>query len=52
MAAAEIGVIGLGVMGANLALNIADNGYHVAVYNRTLRERKSSRQPPAVSRTG
>ncbi|OCW57753.1 NADP-dependent phosphogluconate dehydrogenase [Hoeflea olei] len=35
MAAAEIGVIGLGVMGANLALNIADNGYHVAVYNRT-----------------
>ena len=22
-------------MGANLALNIADNGYHVAVYNRT-----------------
>ncbi|WP_324288183.1 NADP-dependent phosphogluconate dehydrogenase [Hoeflea algicola] len=35
MAKAEIGVIGLGVMGANLALNIADNGYHVAVYNRT-----------------
>ncbi|PHR20118.1 MAG: phosphogluconate dehydrogenase (NADP(+)-dependent, decarboxylating) [Hoeflea sp.] len=35
MAEAEIGVIGLGVMGANLALNIADNGYHVAVYNRT-----------------
>ncbi|MEP3439792.1 MAG: NADP-dependent phosphogluconate dehydrogenase [Hoeflea sp.] len=36
MAEAEIGVIGLGVMGANLALNIADNGYHVAVYNRTV----------------
>lgn len=35
MAEAEIGVIGLAVMGANLALNIADNGYHVAVYNRT-----------------
>jgi len=35
MAEAEIGVIGLGVMGANLALNIADNGYRVAVYNRT-----------------
>jgi len=35
MGEAEIGVIGLGVMGANLALNIADNGYHVAVYNRT-----------------
>lgn len=35
MASAEIGVIGLGVMGANLALNIADHGYEVAVYNRT-----------------
>ncbi len=35
MAQADIGLIGLGVMGANLALNIADNGYHVAVYNRT-----------------
>jgi 6-phosphogluconate dehydrogenase len=32
---AEIGVIGLGVMGANLALNIADHGFQVAVYNRT-----------------
>jgi 6-phosphogluconate dehydrogenase len=32
---AEIGVIGLGVMGANLALNIADHGFTVAVYNRT-----------------
>ncbi len=32
---AEIGVIGLGVMGANLALNIADHGFPVAVYNRT-----------------
>jgi len=35
MAEAEIGVIGLAVMGANLALNIADNGYKVAVFNRT-----------------
>ncbi|PWV95362.1 6-phosphogluconate dehydrogenase (decarboxylating) [Hoeflea marina] len=35
MATAEIGVIGLAVMGANLALNIADNGYKVAVFNRT-----------------
>ena len=32
---AEIGLIGLGVMGQNLALNIADHGYRVAVYNRT-----------------
>ena len=32
---AEIGLIGLGVMGANLALNIAEKGYPIAVYNRT-----------------
>lgn len=31
----EIGVIGLAVMGKNLALNIADHGYNVSVYNRT-----------------
>ncbi|WP_299968665.1 NADP-dependent phosphogluconate dehydrogenase [uncultured Roseobacter sp.] len=35
MSAAEIGVIGLGTMGAMLALNIADNGFAVAVHNRT-----------------
>ncbi|GGB47868.1 NADP-dependent phosphogluconate dehydrogenase [Shewanella inventionis] len=29
----HVGVIGLGVMGKNLALNIADNGYHVAVFD-------------------
>ncbi len=32
---AEIGLIGLGVMGANLALNIAEKGFRIAVYNRT-----------------
>ncbi len=32
---ADIGVIGLGVMGANLALNLADMGNKVAVFNRT-----------------
>ena len=31
---AKIGLIGLGVMGQNLALNIARNGYPVAVYDR------------------
>src|SRR5881397_686954 len=35
MAPAEIGLIGLGVMGANLALNIAEHGSPIAVYNRT-----------------
>jgi 6-phosphogluconate dehydrogenase len=32
---ADIGVIGLGVMGANLALNFADKGHKVVVFNRT-----------------
>lgn len=32
---AEIGLVGLGTMGAALALNIADNGFRIAVYNRT-----------------
>lgn len=32
---AEIGVIGLGTMGANLALNIAETGHRTAVWNRT-----------------
>ena len=32
---ADIGLVGLGVMGANLALNMAEKGYTVAVYNRT-----------------
>ena len=35
MTNADIGLIGLGTMGAALALNIADNGFDVAVWNRT-----------------
>ncbi len=34
-ATAEIGLIGLAVMGQNLALNIADHGFKISVYNRT-----------------
>lgn len=33
---ADIGVYGLGVMGSNLARNLARNGYRTAVYNRTV----------------
>ncbi|HEV7254012.1 MAG TPA: NADP-dependent phosphogluconate dehydrogenase [Mesorhizobium sp.] len=33
---ADIGLFGLGVMGSNLALNIAENGFSIAVYNREL----------------
>lgn len=32
---AEIGLIGLGTMGASLALNIAEKGFPIAVFNRT-----------------
>ncbi len=35
MSKSEIGVIGLGTMGAMLAMNIADNGFRVSGYNRT-----------------
>ena len=35
MANAALGVIGLAVMGRNLVLNFNDQGYPVAVYNRT-----------------
>ncbi|MCK5917908.1 MAG: NADP-dependent phosphogluconate dehydrogenase, partial [Cocleimonas sp.] len=34
MQQASIGLIGLGVMGRNLALNLLDNNAHLAVYNR------------------
>jgi 6-phosphogluconate dehydrogenase len=32
---ADFGVIGLGVMGANLALNVEEKGFSIAVYNRS-----------------
>ena len=35
MSNADIGLIGLAVMGENLVLNMANHGYTVAVYNRT-----------------
>ena len=37
----DIGLIGLGVMGRNLVLNIADQGFSVAVYNRTIEKTRS-----------
>jgi glutamyl-tRNA reductase len=35
MSTTDIGVIGLGVMGVNLALNLGDRGFRLSVYNRT-----------------
>ncbi len=32
----DIGMLGLGVMGQNLALNMNDHGYTVVAYNRTV----------------
>jgi 6-phosphogluconate dehydrogenase len=36
MSKADIGLVGLAVMGRNLVLNMEDHGFTVAVYNRTL----------------
>jgi 6-phosphogluconate dehydrogenase len=35
MSTSDIGIVGLGVMGANLALNLSDKGFRLSVYNRT-----------------
>lgn len=31
----QVGIIGMAVMGKNLALNISDHGFSIAIYNRT-----------------
>ena len=38
---ADIGVIGLGVMGESLALNIESHGFAVAVHNRSTDKMRS-----------
>lgn len=47
MKRADIGLIGLAVMGQNLVLNMADNGYTVAVYNRTTKKMSDFMDGPA-----
>ena len=37
---AEVGVIGMAVMGSNLARNMAHKGFRVAIYNRTAWQRR------------
>ncbi len=44
---ADIGLIGLAVMGQNLVLNMADHGYSVAVFNRTAAKTDAFLQGPA-----
>ncbi|MBC1370928.1 NADP-dependent phosphogluconate dehydrogenase [Listeria booriae] len=41
MAKQEIGVIGMGVMGRNLALNIESRGYSVSIFNRSSEKTKA-----------
>ena len=50
----DIGLIGLAVMGQNLALNIADHNYKISVYNRTFSKtenflKKNSRDLPNLT---
>ena len=49
--ASDIGVVGLGVMGSNIALNIAGHGYRVAVYNHR-RERTDAFMQGVAERHG
>lgn len=44
---ADIGLIGLAVMGQNLVLNMADHGFGVAVYNRTFAKVQEFLEGPA-----
>ncbi|ARA92646.1 phosphogluconate dehydrogenase (NADP(+)-dependent, decarboxylating) [Rhodothermaceae bacterium RA] len=46
-ATADIGLIGLAVMGQNLVLNMDDHGYTVAVFNRTVEKVDEFVQGPA-----
>ena len=43
----EIGMIGLGVMGRNLVLNMADHGFSVAGYDKDLNQVEALRKESA-----
>jgi 6-phosphogluconate dehydrogenase len=47
----NIGLIGLGVMGSNLALNLNDKGFSLSVYNRTYSLTEQFMQEHAQGRT-
>ena len=51
METADIGLIGLAVMGQNLVLNMADHGFRVAVFNRTTHKVDEFIDGPARDRT-
>ena len=47
----DIGLIGLGTMGRNFVLNLADHGFAVAVYNRTAEKTKNFMENEGGTRT-
>jgi 6-phosphogluconate dehydrogenase len=47
----DIGLIGMAVMGQNLALNMADHGFAVSVFNRTYEKTEAFVQGEAKGRT-
>jgi 6-phosphogluconate dehydrogenase len=47
---AQVGLIGLAVMGQNLALNIERNGFPIAVFNRTGARTKEFAEGPAAGK--
>jgi 6-phosphogluconate dehydrogenase len=51
MAENQFGLIGLAVMGQNLVLNAADNGFRVAVYNRTAAKTQEFMQGEAAHKS-
>lgn len=48
---ADIGLIGLAVMGQNLVLNMADHGFTVAVFNRTVSKVDEFLKGPAAGKS-
>ena len=51
MRKADIGLIGLAVMGQNLVLNMSDNGYRVSVFNRSYDKTAAFLQGPAAGKS-
>ena len=47
----DIGLIGLGVMGENLVLNMESKGFSVAVFNRTTEVTENSPQDAPKAKT-
>ena len=48
---ADIGLVGLAVMGQNLVLNMADHGFTVAVFNRTISKVDNFTKGPALGKS-